>query len=438
MEYNVESISPVERKVTVTVPAEEVDAAILATTALYRRDADMKGFRKGKVPSSIVESKYKKQIIDEATTDMVNLHINEVLGELKLVPLSGLNVDSGELTKGEDFVYSFSFEVAPEFELPEYKGLKAKQERAVVDETEVDAVVDRIRGNLAELKDVDENRSPVDGEVVVISFAALNDEEFEGIKADNFQLELGQGQALPEFEEVVKKLTPGNAATEKITFPEDFINETLAGKTAEMRIHLTSIQEKTLPEIDDDLAQKAGGFENVAKMREAIVESYKKSREQLTKSAAQKKLLDDLVGTVDFPLPPSLVDKNLNYMLQDYVDKLERRGKSLASQDKTPESLREEMTPDAESLARKQVLLLAVAAKEDLDVQPGEVEAVVRQAAAESGQEFETLWQYHERTGSLFDIKDRLLADKAMELIYEAAEVEEVEPAEEEAKAEAE
>ena len=95
MEYNVESISPVERKVTVTVPAEEVDAAILATTALYRRDADMKGFRKGKVPSSIVESKYKKQIIDEATTDMVNLHINEVLGELKLVPLSGLNVDSG-------------------------------------------------------------------------------------------------------------------------------------------------------------------------------------------------------------------------------------------------------------------------------------------------------------------------------------------------------
>lgn len=428
MEYKVEEISPVERTIQVSVPAEEATAAILATIALYRRDADVKGFRKGKVPSDMVEAKHRKQIHDEATQDLINLHINQILDELKLVPMSGIKVDAGQLVKGEEFKYSISFEVAPKIDLPQYKGRKVEQESVEVNETEVQAVVERIRESLAEVVDVEEPREAKDGDVVTVSFAALAGGEFEGLKADNFQLELGKGQALEDFEKLVVGLKPGEQRTGAISFPEDFINEKLAGKSTEVRVHLSSIKEKKLPEMTDETAKKAGGFESVDKMREAIVESYKKSRAQLNKSVAQNKLLDDLMAGLEIPLPPSLVDKNVAYMISERRERLERRGKSLESLGKSLEELKEEARPEAEKMARTQIFLLAVASAEGLTVTMDEVDAVIRQAASQSGQDYAQMREYHERSGLIHDIKDRILADKASDFLYDNAEITEVPP----------
>ncbi len=428
MEYKVEEISPVERTIQVSVPAEEATAAILATIALYRRDADVKGFRKGKVPSDMVEAKHRKQIHDEATQDLINLHINQILDELKLVPMSGIKVDAGQLVKGEEFKYSISFEVAPKIDLPQYKGRKVEQESVEVNETEVQAVVERIRESLAEVVDVEEPREAKDGDVVTVSFAALAGGEFEGLKADNFQLELGKGQALEDFEKLVVGLKPGEQRTGAISFPEDFINEKLAGKSTEVRVHLSSIKEKKLPEMTDETAKKAGGFESVDKMREAIVESYKKSRAQLNKSVAQNKLLDDLMTGLEIPLPPSLVDKNVAYMISERRERLERRGKSLESLGKSLEELKEEARPEAEKMARTQIFLLAVASAEGLTVTMDEVDAVIRQAASQSGQDYAQMLEYHERSGLIHDIKDRILADKASDFLYDNAEITEVPP----------
>lgn len=437
MEYKVEEISPVERKIEVSVPAEEASAAILATTALYRRDADVKGFRKGKVPSDMVEARYRKQIYDEATTDLINLHINQILDELKLIPMSGLKVDAGQIVKGEDFKYSISFEIAPKLDLPEYKGRKVEQESVEVNEAEVQAVVERIRESLAEVVEVEEPREAKDGDVVTMSFAALAGGEFEGLKADNFQLELGKGQALEDFEKLVMGLKPGEQRTGEISFPEDFINEKLAGKSTEVRVHLHSIKEKRLPELTDELAKKAGGFESVDKMREAIVESYTKSRAQLNKSVAQNKLVDSLMEGMEIPLPPSLVEKNIGYMISERRERLERRGKSLESLGKSMEELQAEVRPEAEKMARTQIFLLAVANAEGLTVTPDEVDAVIRQAATQSGQDYANLREYHERTGLIHDIKDRILADKASDLLYDTAEVTETPPKKDEPEAEA-
>jgi trigger factor len=427
MEYNIEEISPVKRKVTVTVPAEEVDASIMATTALYRADVEVKGFRKGKAPSDVIEAKYGKRIYDEATQDLINMHINEIMGESKILPMGGLDVDADRMKKGQDFVYSITFEVAPPIELPDYKGVFVQVERAEVNQDEVDQVLERIRGNMAEMVTVEESRKPVDGDVVTVSFAALGDEEFEGVKADNFQLTLGEGQALPEFEEIVKTLKPGEKGEKRIDFPKDFINEKLAGRTADMRVHLESIQEKRLPEIDDELAKKAG-LDNLEALRETITNSYRESRESLNKSAAQKRMLDRLMEGIEISLPQSLVDQNIDYLISDLRQRLERRGRSLESLGLAQDELREEQRPAAEDLAGSQLFLLAVASQEGLTVDPGEVEAVLRESARRSGQDFEQLRQYYEQSGMMVQLKDRLLADKAMELIWSAAEVTEVEP----------
>ncbi|WP_461210525.1 trigger factor [Desulfocurvus sp. DL9XJH121] len=432
MEYKVEEKSPVERTVTVTVPVDEANAAIGATIAIYRTSADFKGFRKGKAPSQIVESRFRAQIYEEATSDLVNYHLNEILGELGVQPLSRLDVDAGLLKRDEEFVYTVSFEVAPDIDLPQYEGLEVDQEKPEIAAEEIDSVVERIRGNMAEMVKVEEDRTPEDGDVVVISFNAWQDgKAIDEIKAQNFQLVLGEGQSLPQFEDMVKKLKAGEKGEEDVTFPEDFINKDFAGQTVTMRVTLHEIQKKVLPEVNDDFAIKAGGFSDVETMRKAIEHSYLESRKNLVKAAAQKKLMDGLLDGLDFPLPPAMVQEHVERLAQDYVQRLEQQGRRLDATGKTLEDLRAESLPMAEELVRTQLLLLAIATKEGLTVSPEEVDMHIQREAIQTRQDPEAVRRFYEEHNLMFALKDRLLCDKAMEMIYSKAKVNEVERADE-------
>lgn len=427
MEYKVEEISPVERKIVVDIPVEEVNASITATVALYKTSVDIKGFRKGKVPSSLIESRFRDKIYQEATGDLINYQLNEILGETKLQPLSRLDVDAKELVRGESFTYTVSFEVAPDFELPEYGKLEVEQEAVEVDTKEIEDVIERIRTNLAELKDVEEDRVAQDGDVAIINFNAWQeDKALDEIKADNFQLPLGDGQALEGFEDIVTKLKKGENGEGDITFPEDFINKDFAGQTVTMRVKLVNLKQRILPEVDDEFAKKAGGFPSVEKMREAIESSYMTSRKNLVKAAAEKKLLDGLMEKTDFMLPPALVEENIDRMILDLKARVESQGRRIETLGKTPEELREEYKPKSEELVRTQLFLLAVAKKEELKVENQEVDTYIYQEALRQRQDPETLRRQYEDNNLMFALRDRLLADKAMELIYSQAEVKEV------------
>ena len=435
MEYKVEDLSPVKKQINITVPVDEVNAALAATIAMYRTNVDLKGFRKGKVPTSVIEGRFKKEVYSEATQDLVNVHINEVIGEGEFSPVSRIDFDGGELVRDEEFTYSISFEVMPAFDLPNYEGIEVEEEKVIVDEKEVDEVLDRIRGNMAENVVIAENRAAKDGEIAVIDFAAYeNGEPLEGVSAENFQMTLGDKQALEDFEALVKSITVGEAGEGDVTFPEDFINPEFAGKTVTMKVTVHAIQEKKLPELNDELAKKAGGFDSIEKMREAVVESYKSSRLQLNKSQAQKTMLDSLLKTVDFPIPATMVDGHVDSLIQERIERLERQGKSVESLGKTPEELQAEVRPEAEEIAKTQVFLIAVAKKEGVEVADQEVDMQLHQIAQRAGQEFHVVKDYYSKNNLLFSLRDRLLADKAMDAIYEKANVTEVEPKKEEEK----
>lgn len=434
MEYKVEELSPVQRKVVVDVDVEEVHAALAATVALYRKGADIKGFRKGKVPSSVVEAKFRKQIYGEATTDLINYHINEILGETKLAPLSRIDVDAKEMERDQKFSYSFSFEIAPAFDLPEYKGLAVEEEEVVVDGKQVDDVIERIRQNMAKTVIIKEERKVESGDIAVIDFQALQDGvAMEGIAANKFELPLGEGNSLPEFEDIVIGMTPGEIVEKELTFPADFINDTLAGQTVTMKITLHAIKERKLPEVDDDFAELAGGYSSVQDLRDAIEKSYVASRKQLVKGDAQKKLLDGIKSQVSFELPQTIVEEQIDKQIVEIQGKLERQGKSLDSLGKAPAELREEQRPVAEDVVKSSLVLLAIATAEGLTVEPQEVDMVLQQMAASTGQDFHSIKDYYEQHNLMVPLKDRVLADKAMDLIYENAQVTTVAPAAEEA-----
>ncbi|EGB13464.1 trigger factor [Pseudodesulfovibrio mercurii] len=424
MEYNVEELSPVKRKITVEVPAEEVNAALSATIALYRVQADVKGFRKGKVPSSIIESKFRKQVYGEATTDLINYQINEIMNGLSMQPMSRIDVDAKELVRDENFTYSIEFEVAPKLDLPEYKGLTVEEVDVVVSDDEVTEVEERILENNAEVKVIEDDRPPKDGEVASVSFGAYQDDIIvEGIQAENFDLVLGQNQALPEFEELIKTLSPGEGGETDITFPADFINENLAGRTVTMKAKLHAVKERIKPEMTDSVAQKAG-FKDVETMRKGIRESYASQRKQMNKAAAQSELLRGIIeGIAEFPLPPAMVEDRVDRLLKDLEYRLDRQGKGFQSLGKTPEELRSSFRPEAEASVKTEIFLLAVAAEEGLEISPEEIETTLSQLAMQSRQPLHELKKYYEDNNLIVPLKDRLLCDKASELIYDSAEV---------------
>jgi trigger factor len=320
-----------------------------------------------------------------------------------------------------------SFEIKPSIDLPEYHGLKGTQNKVEVTEAQVDRVISQIQHNYSELELSNEDRQPVEGDVPVIEFAAFeNGEPLENIKSESFELPLGEGQSLQDFEAIVKKLRPGERTTEPITFPEDFINQELAGKTVEMQVELKVIKTRKLPEVDDELAEKMGAS-SVQEMRERITENLKNYRQNMEKSVTQKQLIDQLLSQVEVSLPESLVDSQLQYLINSKRDQLERQGKSLDSLG-SEEELREKFRPEAEENVKSQLVLLEVANREDLSVSNQEIEQQIMRMAINNGQDPQELKKYYEENNLMFALRDSLLADKAMETIYEHAQIEEVEP----------
>ncbi len=427
MKYEVQISSPVERKITISVPALEVNAAITTTIALYKRGHQIKGFRQGKAPASIIESKYKKQIYGEASTDMINLQINQIMGELGLQPMSRIDVDAKELVRDQDFVYTISFETAPEIELPEYKGLKVEEEEVLADEAEIAKIEQRILQQNAKVETIEDIRPAQDGEVAVISFGAFDAEGkiIQGIKAESFDLVIGEGQTLPEFEELIKTLAPGQDGKKEMTFPDDFINTDLAGKQVIMQAKVHSVKQRIVPKMNNEVA-KTAGFETAEAMKTAIREAFVSQTTQLNKGKAQKELIDSLVKNLDFQLPPSMLKDRISRLIEDLEMRLDKQGKSLASLGKSTEQLREEYRSAAEDSCRSELFLLAVAKQEALDVTPQELDMSINQYAMQTGQPFHNLKQYYEEKGLIVPLRDRLLADKAMEFIYSNAEINKV------------
>lgn len=430
MEYTVEDISPVKKKVNITTEPKEVEAAIMGAVALYRTSVQLDGFRKGKAPASVVEKRFRDQIYGEARQDLINVHINDVMQKLDVTPVSGLNL-SGEsaFEKDSPFTYSMEFEVLPAFELPPYEGIEVEQEKVDITDADVDEVLARIRRDHAKLVPVDGVGPAVDGQVVNIDFSAFEDgKPVAGLGATGFDLALGERQALEDFEKLVKTVRLNEEGEGEISFPDDFLASELAGKTLTMKVRVHAIKARQEPELNDDLAKLAGA-ESLEKLREGIAESYRRSRESLNKGAAEKKILDQLLKLVDFPLPDSLLEVQIRSLLADLRVRLERQGKSLDSLGKSEEALRAEVLPQATEITRSQVLLLAIAKKENLQVSEQEVTMQLYQLCLRTGEDFKQVREDYERSGMIFTLRDRMLADKAMEAVYARAKVTEVEPA---------
>lgn len=425
VEHSIEDVSPVKKKITIKISPEEINTALKATTALYGQNVQIPGYRKGKAPQNIIEKRFHDEIYKEARSELLNAHLNEALKDVgaELAGSPKIISPGASLQRDVPFEYAIEVEVIPQFELPNYQGLEAEEEKAVLSEELVDRMLKRMqeeRGTLIDAPDADRAE---DGQVAIIDFETfLNGVPVKDFKTTGFNLEIGRQSALPEFEQFVKTIPVGHTAEKEIQFPDDFIAPELAGKKPLMKVTVHSIKNHKLPEIDDDFARQAGK-KDLAELRADLSQSYMDGMRNLHKAMTQQKLLDKLTKQTDFPLPETMVEAESTLLIGDMISRAEQAGKRVAQGPAEIAKLKEEVRPRAEVRAREKIILKTIAKQENLSVPPQEVEKEVLMGAYKMGIKPAEYLEKMQETGMLYKLQENMLCDKAMDLIYERAKI---------------
>lgn len=423
MEYKVEDISPVKKKIEVNVAPEEVEAALAGALALIKQNTQLDGFRKGKVPASVLEKRFHANIEKDARDNLINVHINDITEKTGLQPVSAITMSGEEapLIKGQPLQYTMEFEVMPAFELPPYEGLEAEEETPEVSPEKVDKLVEHMRMMKATLVPVEGSEPAKDGQIAVIDFEFLEDGKQVGdYKDTGVNLAIGNEEALSDFEQLVKTIPQGHTGEGPVSFPEDFLAKELAGKTLTAKITVHAVKERKLPDVDDAFAVSCG-YKNIADMREFMEKSMRHVTGDLFKAATQKNLLENLVKQTDFELPPTFVNAEIFFLINDLAERMERVGKSIASTKDDLDKLREEMRPRGEERAREKIVLLTIAKKENLEVSPEEVAREVYRGSQKMNVNYKDYFTKMQDSGLIFKLRENMLCDKAMDLVYDRA-----------------
>lgn len=427
-------------KFTVVFTADEFEDAIVDAYKKNKDKFSIDGFRKGKAPRKIIESNYGNDIFyDEALNGLLNKAYPEAVVELDLEVVANPQLEIGEIKKGDEVTVTATVQLFPEIEVKNYKGLEVTKVASEVTDADVDADLKRIQQSQARLETV-EGRKTQDGDTVVIDFdGSIDGKHFDGGNAENFELKLGSGQFIPGFEEQLIGKDAGEAVDVKITFPENYNAKDLAGKDALFETKIHEIKVEILPEIDDDLASDVSEFETLAELKADVKKNLEKNARDGDETQMKNELLDKLCETNEVDVPASMVEDEIDRMLNEMNQQLAYQGMSLDQYmqilGQTMKDVREGARVDANKRVAMRILIRAVVAKEGIEATEAELEDELRKFAEQYGQTVEQVKKVMGEDNMKFfaeDVKTR----KAIDFMFDNAKLVEKkeEKAEEESK----
>ncbi len=371
MKSRVEELSSVRKKIYVEVPREVVDEKIEDAYRALNRKVTIKGFRRGRTPRHILERHYRESIEMEVLEKLLNDSYPKAVEETKLSPIARPVIGDEEFEVGSDFKYTATVEVKPVIEVKDYLGLEIDKKEVVLTDEDVDKRLEEIRHMHAHLKSIDDDRPIQEGDVAVIDYKGFIDgQPAEGSDGLNYHLEVGSGLFNPDFEQQLIGLSK-NAETEiKVSFSADFPNKKMAGKTMTFKVMVKDVKEKVFPTLDDAFAVDLGAdFKTLEDLRNKVKETLLESRNKQVEADMRKQVVDQLVKKYDFELPESLAEAELEAMIEETRQNMERRGINFESTGISDADLRERFTKEAEQRVRSLLILDEIARKEDLKVE---------------------------------------------------------------------
>ncbi len=420
MKTSIEAVSGIEKKITVEVPAEEVEKRIEEGFAEVRKMVPVKGFRPGKAPMSMVKRLYKEAVRGDVAEKLVRETLSEAVKQNDLRVLSLPRVDGAEILDGADFVYTAVVEVAPDVEPIDYKGLPVTKETVSVSDADVEESVNRIREAYAHYEPV-ESRGAATGDLVEIGYVAAADGETIESK-DALGVMLAEGVPFgKEFESKLAGVKTGDAPSFEIAFPADSKNEKFAGKNVGFAITVKAVKEKKLPELDDDLAKNFPEFKTLEELRAKLRERLILEAEEGARQHAEDDVRKGLLEKNAFEVPKTLVDRQVRTMIEDTARRLSSQGIDLRHLNMDFNMMKERFEPGAVDSVRVSLLLEAIGKKENIDVSYPEMEAEMKEMAVATGMEFEKVRDLYGDEDRLDHLRTGLIDRKVMKFLIDNA-----------------
>lgn len=387
MSYTVENLENSMAKLTITVSAEDFEAAMVKSYNKNKNSISIQGFRKGKAPRKMVEKLYGPEIFYE---DAANFAIpdayEEAAKESGLEIVSRPEIDVVDIGKGKEFVFSATVAVKPEVTLGEYKGVEVTKKEVKIMAADVNAELDKIREQNSRMIKVD-NRGVKKDDTAVIDFEGFVDgEPFQGGKGEDYPLVIGSHSFVDDFEDQLIGKKVGDEVEVNVTFPEEYHDASLKSKPALFKVTIKEIKTKELPKLDDEFASEVSEFETLKEYKASIKKSLTEKRKEEVKREKEQEAVEKIVDNISVDIPPAMLDEQVQQMVQEFAGRISGQGISfeqyMQMTGMAPDTLMGQMRPEAEKRIKTRLTLEAIVKAEKIKATDKEIDQEIENMAA--------------------------------------------------------
>jgi trigger factor len=416
MQVSVETTQGLERRLTISVPAEQIEKVVKDNLLREAKRARIPGFRPGKVPASVIEKRYGAAIRQDVTGEIMQRNFIEAIVAEKLNP-AGAPVFAPGKVEGENFEFVATFEIYPEVTLTGLDSITVEQPKAEVNDADVDAMIETLRKQHATYASVE--REAADGDKVKMNFVgSVDGEEFDGGKADDFELQLGSNRMIPGFETGILGHKTGEEFEIEVSFPEDYHAENLKGKAAKFVITLTEVQAANLPEVNDEFASLFGIADGgLDALKAEIRKNMSRELEQALKANVKEQVITGLLAANDITIPSALVDGEVNVLRQQAMQRFGGDAKNM------PELPADLFTEQAERRVKIGLLLGEVIKTNELKAEDTRVNALIESMASAYEDPSEVVAYYNGNKELMQNMRNVALEEQAVEALLKTAKV---------------
>lgn len=422
MDVKVDELSGLTRKVTITLPAEEVQAKVEKAYAKLQKESKMKGFRRGKVPRSVIVKTYKPQVEAEVGEELVQETYFEIIEKQDFDPVVHPEIDAPSFNDDGSFTYVAKVDIRPEFELGEYKGIEVEDIDTSVDAGAVDFELTRIQRDMAALKAVEDRAIALDDVVVVDYQGYHKGNQMKHVKNEDFTIDVGKGQMDPEFEAKLIGMKKGEEASHEVDFPEKHPNPILAGKKVEFKINVKDVKERVLADLDDEFAQDVNEqFDTLDDLKTTIRERLEGDKKSAAAGELNDRIMQKLLENHQFDVPERLVRFEVEQMIKQTEEQLEKSGMNLEAAGLNREEMAKNNEPVAVQRVTGDFILKKIAEVEEIKVKDEDLERTFKRIGDQYNMPVERVKEFFKSRDDLLPLMNEVLNEKILNFLKEEA-----------------
>ena len=402
----------------ITVSLDRIQAETDRIVANIQKRANLPGFRPGKAPASLIRSRFQQEIRQDVLESILPKAFRAKAEEEHLEVVGTPNVTDVHFHDGEPLRFKAEFEVAPTIELKEYRDLPVSYDEKPVTAEDIDGRIDSIRNQKAEF--VNEDPRPVaDGDYAVVSLKSVAGVDGAPIENNEMVLHLGDSETMPEFTENLRGMSPEEEKEFDVTYPEDYAQDRIAGKTIRFKVTVKAVRRKELPELNDEFARDLGDYQNLDELREAIRKAITSENQYAAQQEAKVKLVDEMVNTHDFPIPEAFIDRQIQAQVDGYLREIADRGVDPNKLKLDWEQIKKSQRDKAVRDVKGSLLLEKVADTESIHTTNDEVDREIQRFARQEREPAAAIRMRFEKDGTLGRIASRIRTEKTLNFLFE-------------------